>query len=87
MRRIINNPGVCRGGHFVLVSGVDWIRPRAYVHQHKLWERPSGFTLKGPNEVSMILDNIDKMIIGEGHMATGKKRNIFKKKPGLCWDN
>ena len=27
------------------------------------------------------------MIIGEGHVETGKKRNIFKKKPGLCWDN
>ena len=37
--------------------------------------------------VSMILEKFDKMIICEFHMVTGNTRNIFKKKPCLCWEN
>lgn len=35
----------------VMISDVDWIRPRAYVHRHKLHEKH--FSLPGPNEVHL----------------------------------
>ena len=27
---------VCKGGQAIIVSDVDWILPRSYVHWHKL---------------------------------------------------
>ena len=87
LKRILNKPRVCKGGQFLIVSDVDSIWPRSYVHRHKLWERPAGFTLEGTNDVKMILDNIDRIIIGDGHVETVNTRKIFKKRPGLFWDN
>ena len=54
-RKITNMPGVCKEGQVVLVYGVDRIRPSTYLHRHKLWEIPAGFTLEGTNEVRMVL--------------------------------
>ena len=48
-----------------------------------MWEKPTGFALKGPNEVRMIMEKLEKMIISEGHMSTLNTRNIFKNKPGF----
>ena len=84
LRRIMNKRGVYKGGQVILVYDIDRFWPRAYVHHHKLWERPEVFTLEGPNEVRIIMENLGKMIIGEGHMLTGKIRRTPKKKPGLC---
>ena len=86
VRKIINKPGVCKGGQVVLVYDVDRIRPHSNVHQPKLWERTALFTMKGPNEVRMILEKLYNIIIGGGSMEIDKTRNIFKKKTGLCWD-
>ena len=43
--------------------------------------------MEGSNEVRMILYKIYNMIIGEGIVEIGTTSKIFKKKPGLCWDN
>ena len=87
MRKTINKHGVFKGGHVFIVSGVDFIWPRAYVTQQNLWERLTGFKMEGPNEVRMILEKLDNMVIGVGHVETGKTRKIFKNKSGLCWYN
>ena len=58
-----------------------------YLHQQKLLEIPLGLTLKSTNEVMMILEKPENMIIGEGDKVKVNTRKIFKKKPGLCWDN
>jgi hypothetical protein len=34
--QILGKPGVSKGGQTVVVSDVDRIRPRAYVHRHKM---------------------------------------------------
>ena len=39
---IIGNPGVSKGGQIVMISDVNWIRPRVYMHRHKLHENPTG---------------------------------------------
>ncbi len=46
---ILNKPGITRGGQVVIVSDVDRIRPRAYLHRHKLHE--NAYTSQGPSEV------------------------------------
>jgi hypothetical protein len=38
--RIMGKPGITRGGQIVIISDVSRCRPRAYVHRHKLHERP-----------------------------------------------
>jgi hypothetical protein len=65
VKRILNKPGVCKGGQIVLLYDQDCIQLRAYVHRHKLWGKPAGFTAEGPNEARMLIDKIDDMIIGE----------------------
>eukprot|EP00957_Ditylum_brightwellii_P077950 5924851-Ditylum_brightwellii.AAC.1 len=52
----MNKPSVSRGRQIVLIYHQDWICPCAYVHCHKIWDQPTGFT--------------EGMIIGEGDNNT-----------------
>ena len=61
---ILGKPGVSKGGQVVLVSDVDRLRPRAYVHRHKVHEKPIGWNKQGPIEVRMIMDQIKEIIFG-----------------------
>ena len=45
-----NKPTITKGMQTVIVSDVDWIRPRAYLHRHKLHTKL--FNTQGPNEVT-----------------------------------
>ena len=38
----MGKPGVSKGGQIVMISDVNWIRPRVYMHRHKLHENPTG---------------------------------------------
>ena len=49
--RIANKPGITKGGHTVLVSGVHCFRPRAYRHRHKFYVDPPGCNVWGNIEV------------------------------------
>ena len=69
---------VGKGGQVVLFSNVDRIWPCAYVHRHKFWERPAGFIIEGSNEARMILENLDKMIIAEGHAGNRQDKGYLK---------
>jgi hypothetical protein len=81
--RIMGKPGITRGGQIGISSDVSRCRPRAYVHRHKLHERPKGF-VEGPNEVRMIVNQILPLI--EGQMADSR-RQIWKIIPHMTWDN
>ena len=40
--RVPNKTGVSKGGHTVIISDSHQVRPRAYMHRHKLHDRPVG---------------------------------------------
>ena len=73
---IINKPGISRGGQVVTCMDSDRLRPRAYLHRHKLHPVHENFT-KGQNEIKLIMDKLDALV----------DRNIFTKKPHLVADN
>ena len=64
------------------MMGVHRFRPRAYVHRHKLYERPTGYSREGPNEVRMLMDKINVLVQSEGNTD-----GIFKKPPHMTLDN
>ena len=45
--RIMNKPGISKGGQVVIISDANRIRPRAYMHRHKLHVMPDDWTLTG----------------------------------------
>eukprot|EP00957_Ditylum_brightwellii_P166559 12678488-Ditylum_brightwellii.AAC.1 len=79
----MNKPGVSKGGQMILVCDQDWFHPHAYVHHHKMWDKPTGFT-EGINEVRTIIGKLNDMIIGDGDKNVYK---IFTKQPVITWDN
>jgi hypothetical protein len=83
--RILNKPGVTKGGQIVMISDVHRIRPRAYMHRHKLHVKPPGWTQQGPYEVKSLLETLNGLVQGEP--AADGRRQIFKKKPHSTWDN
>ena len=83
--RIQGKPGVSKGGQTVIVSDVHRIRPRAYIHRHKLYTKPAGWTAMGPYEVRLIMEKITPMVQGEESVPGVKK--IYPTKPHSTWDN
>jgi hypothetical protein len=64
--RILGKPGITKGGQTVIISDVDRLRPRAYIHRHKRHEKPRGWNKQGPFEVRCILEDVQKMVRGYG---------------------
>jgi hypothetical protein len=87
--RVRDKPGKTKGGQIVLTSDVHRIRPRAYLHRHKLHEKPAGWNAMGPLEVRMILEQLGSMVIEEDNSTNTmiSTRNIFREKPHSTWDN
>jgi hypothetical protein len=82
----LKKPGVTKGGQIVIVSDVHRIRPRAYMHRHKL--HPKTFSVQGQNEVKLILDRLDPLIISVENMdKPNAPRPIFRQAPHITWDN
>ncbi len=63
--RILNKPGVTKGGQIVMISDVHRVRPRAYMHRHKLHAKPQGWTQQGPFEVKSLLETLNGLVEGE----------------------
>jgi hypothetical protein len=88
---IIGKPGVNKGGQSVLISDVDWIRPRAYVHRHKLHEKE--FSVAGQNEVHLIWQKVKKLLVQTDENEENvnpllpRRNGIFREKPHFTWDN
>ena len=83
--RITGKPGTSKGGQILITSGVIIIRPRVYVHRHKVHKRPTGFGKKGPNEARMLHEKITLLIVGEEQQPGAKQ--IFKSNPYFTYDN
>ena len=61
--RLINKP-VGKGGQTTMVFDISRRYPRAYVHRHKMHERPDGFTAVGKFKIKHLLDQIEKLVVG-----------------------
>ena len=61
--RLMNKP-VGKGGQTTMVFDVTRRYPRAYVHRHKMHVRPDGFTTKGKFEIKNLIDQVEKLIVG-----------------------
>ncbi|MGL5935917.1 MAG: hypothetical protein ACRCZI_09885, partial [Cetobacterium sp.] len=99
--QILGKPGISKGGQTVIISDVDRLRPRAYVHRHKVHDY--AYTVKGPSEVRMIyeqlqllmplpptLDEDDDLSVAMATIADRKKhphRGILRGQPHMTWDN
>ena len=62
---IMVNPIVSKGGQIVLISDVNRMLPRLYMHWHKLHEKPTGWTAAGPLELRRVVEGFRKMVIDE----------------------
>ncbi len=80
---ILNKPGITRGGQIVMVSDVDRIRPRAYVHRHKLHPKPLG-NLRGPNEVYFLWQQVKELMQPNNGFAP---KPLLQAMPHFTFDN
>ena len=79
---------VTKGAQIVLISDVDRIRPRCYIHRHKLHKKE--YTLQGQNEVRLIWEKMSPLLVQHPTEGTDenedpnveyKPRPIFYEKP------
>ncbi|KAL7528119.1 hypothetical protein ACHAXR_005384 [Thalassiosira sp. AJA248-18] len=62
--RLKNKP-VGKGGQTTMIFDVTRRYPRAYIHRHKVHQRPVvGFNAEGPSEIYALLNDIDDLIQG-----------------------
>ena len=60
-----------------MVSEVNRMRPRAYLHRHKLHGKPTGWTASGPLEVRRILEKVSKMVMDGKDTKDGSTKKII----------
>ena len=82
--RITVKPGISKGGQIMITSDVGRIRPRFYIHCHKIHKRPPGFGKEETTEDMMLCEKIMPLIVGEEH-ETGVYL-IFNLKPHFTYD-
>ena len=84
--RGLEKPGGSRGGQTVIISDVERVRVRAYVHRHKLHEKH--FNIDGCNEIKMISDMLlDMLITDDDDADSTRPKAIFREPPHMTWDN
>jgi hypothetical protein len=89
---ILGKPGITKGGQTVIISDVDRLRPRAYIHRHKKHEKPRGWNKQGPFEVKCILEDVTNMVRvngdddGDDHEEDGRMY-LWDELPHFTWDN
>ena len=85
--RIMGKPGVSKGGQIVMISDVNWMRPRAYMHWNKVHENPTGWTEAVPLELLWVMEGVRKMVIEKEDAVQGETRKVFMEKPHTTQDN
>ena len=83
----MGNPGVLKGGNIVMLSDVNRMRPRAYLHRHKLHEKPTGWKASGPLEVIPIMEKVGRMVMYGEDTEDGSTKKLFRAKPDTTWYN
>eukprot|EP00957_Ditylum_brightwellii_P076689 5829329-Ditylum_brightwellii.AAC.1 len=81
--RVSDKPGVSKGRQIILLSDVSRVRPRAYLHCHKLHKLSPGWTVMGQYEVRAVLEQLKPTIQGKA----GDCKKVFTKHPCSIWDN
>ena len=81
--RVMNKPGISKGGQTVIVSDSHRVRPRAYMHRHKMHEKPEGWNAMGPIECRKMLEKLIPMVDGED----GETKKLYSNRPHSTWDN
>ena len=81
---IANKPGVTRGGQIVMVSDVDRIRPRAYIHRHRLHERQFDKGRPGQSEVKLLWQALEPLCQPNNQY---RPHALFRELPHMTWDN
>ena len=88
--RLVNKK-VPKGGQTVVLCDVGRIRPRAYIHRHKLNKLPPGYKRQGCGEAQFLMKEALSMvkIPGEENLSTydKTKKKIFERKPHVTTDN
>jgi hypothetical protein len=84
--QILGKPGISKGGQTVILSDVDRLRPRAYVHRHKCHNY--AFNQKGPSEVKIIYEQLKLLMKPvETDVVGWRHPTILHQKPHMTWDN
>jgi signal peptidase I len=67
--RILGKPGITKGGQTVIISDVNHLRQRAYIHHHhhKKHKKPRGWNKQGPFEIKCILKDVKNMVHVDGN--------------------
>jgi hypothetical protein len=81
--RIMNKPGVSKGGQLVIASATNRVRPYWYQNRHKHTPRYLFFNSEGMAEMRTLIDSMESHIVGR----EGEKKKIFKKPPHITADN
>ncbi len=100
--RLTNKP-VGKGGQNTMLYDVSRRYPRAYVHRHKLHERPKEFNAKGKFEIKYLINHIKKLVVGNapdeelkvvvpppsghGKSTHYTRRCIYMRPPHITCDN
>ena len=80
---VTGKPGISKGMQTVIVSDVEYLRPRAYIHRHK--KNIRYWTLDGPNEVRQMWEEKLRPLCSPNNSLMG--RAIFSRKPHFTFDN
>ena len=78
---VMGKPGITRGGKTCLLSDVHRIRPRGYIHRHKLHQKT--FNCAGPHEVLLVWQRMQPLF----HADSFRPRGIFREKPHITCGN
>ena len=100
--RLTNKP-VGKGGQTTMLYDVSRHYPRAYVHRHKLHERPKEFNAEKKFEIKYLIDHIEKLVVGNapndelnvvvrppsghGESTSYTRRRIYLRPPHITCDN
>ena len=81
---------VTKGAQIVVVTDVDRIRPRAYIHRHKCHDFE--WSAKGPSEVKLLWDRLKPLVYDptpdeNQDPLVFKPKAIFSQKPHFTFDN
>ena len=76
-------PNITKGMQTVMLSDVDWLRPRAYLHRHN--QHPQLFSAQGCNEVRLLWETQILPLCQHDNPIIG--RALFNTKPHMTWDN
>ena len=89
VRRIVNKPGVSKGGQTVIVSAVKRIRPYWYQHCHNKNKRyiEKGMRAEGPAEIGTFIDDMKKYVAYVMDDPDDQRKIIWQSELHSTWDN